>query len=835
MTKIASGGITLTSVEDPFMAHSTNPSFVIKENYDGSDPQLSEAYTNITCGKGDTKLKFSISFQSCSSADINYKTEFSSDGYTLKLSITSIPTTITGGSITLTITSGDSSQDVVTSFSTVRETATLEWIKDWNTRATQISLGYVVTPKIFAGAVSENKKLFGVYLGPDPTDADNSGCILGYNNDNIIFKLGNNGNYIGGWNIGKDSLTSGGISINSSERSICVGPSDNLDWKGIERIKNNGGVYIYHTSDSDYGIAGYNKKDTEYRQTFRLGNENKIAGWNFDHEAIWTGDKNNNIGEVVITSGITIGTNGMRGTAWRIDNDGSGSFAWDKIYWDTKGNITVDGKIISKEGEIGGWSIQKDGIKTDHVYFYSTGQLIHTEGKTVFWNLAADGSGSFAQGNIKWNVDGSGSIAGGSIAWNTDGSGSVAKGKISWTDKGDCSFDGKITSSSGKIGGWTIDSTTISNSSITIDSEGEIACVIVTATDRKVAWSLQDDGTGVLAFGNIKWDEDGAGSLANGNITWTKDGACAFNGEITAASGTIAGWTIGKDSLTGGGVTLSKDGLLSNVIDSVTFWSFNTDGSGVLAKGNISWGTDGNVSLKNIKAKSGSIGSFVIDSESDMIAYSSDKKSKMLLSYNLVRFTDESNGVGVYMGTTTTSSVFPNWVIPLRISNSRVYEDKTYIGANLGIRLDISGCKAYDDDGMVGTGSHALYIAAGDICGFRKRTRRITSSSDVGTTLSPLDSNVILPSGTADYRVVINLPSDVEDGQEYYIYTPCPDATSHHGGYVTINHDGTYTNLSRSRLCEFDESRYLHLDYILCIFDKWSVSGGVWYLYSKYY
>jgi hypothetical protein len=814
MAKIASGGITLTSVEDPFMVHSTNPSFVIKENYDGSEPQLSEAYTNITCGKGDTKLKFSISLQSCTSADINYKTEFSSDGYTLKLSIISIPATITGGSITLTLTSGDSSQDVLTSFSTIRETATLDWIKDWNTRRTQIGSEYIVTPKIFAGAVSEDRKVSGVYLGPDPNDTTNSGCILGYKSNDIVFKLGNEGNFIGGWNIGKSSLISGGISINSSDKSICVGPGTATEINDINRIKEYGGVYIYHTSDTDYGIAGYNSGD---KQTFRLGNENKIAGWNFDEEAIWIGTKGNTNGVLLESDGITIGTNGLRGKGWRIEKDGVGSLALDHIVWDKEGNVVMSGSITTESGKIGGWNITKVGINTTNVFFYSTGQLIHTEGTTVFWELAANGSGILAKGNVKWDETGAGSIAGGAIVWNTDGSGSVAKGKISWTDKGDCSFDGKVTSSSGKIGGWTISDTKISNSNIVIDSEGEIACVVVSTTDKKVAWSLQEDGTGVLAFGNITWDEYGAGSLANGNITWTEKGACTFKGEITAASGTIAGWTIGESALTGGNVTLSKDGTISNVNGDVTYWKLNTDGSGVLAKNNIAWDVEGSVTLKNISAVSGSIGPFVISSDAgSMTAYSSDNTEEMLLSSGLISFLYNKTDVKVYIGSETPKSFFGELYTPINIYNHRIPANDNGTKVNAGIVLDVGGTNMFDK--YQTSGNHAIVINHGDICGFRKQTRRIKYKEKLYSN----DSNIIIDTNE---NIEIILSHDVEDGQEYFIMVP-----PYGSNKVRIDANGTYYDFYR-----FKDN--LYLKYIKCVFDKAHVEGSIsgrWFIFEKY-
>lgn len=216
-----------------------------------------------------------------------------------------------------------------------------------------------------------------------------------------------------------------------------------------------------------------------------------------------------------------------------------------------------------------------------------------------------------------------------------------------------------------------------------------------------------------------------------------------------------------------------------------------------------------------VNAKRGQIGSFVISDETNMIAKNSDKTIGMLLSYDLIRFTDNNNGVSVYMGSITNSSYLQYWKIPLRISNTRTYENQDLPGANLGISLDVSGCKAYDD--VVYSGSHSLYIPNGDICGFRKRTRRLTGGTGTSKiTLSRLDSNVIIAQNES---IEIVLSHDVEDGQEYFIIVPPYDSN-----YVRIDANGTYYDFYRS-------NNYAYLKYIKCIFDK---VNNKWYIFEKY-
>jgi len=67
-------------------------------------------------------------------------------------------------------------------------------------------------------------------------------------------------------------------------------------------------------------------------------------------------------------------------------------------------------------------------------------------------------------------------------------------------------------------------------------------------------------------------------------------------GTIEATSGLIAGWTIGVNTISKGNVILGADGSISNIIDDVTYWTLNPDGSGSVAKGNISWNAAGQAS-----------------------------------------------------------------------------------------------------------------------------------------------------------------------------------------------------------------------------------------------
>ena len=75
-----------------------------------------------------------------------------------------------------------------------------------------------------------------------------------------------------------------------------------------------------------------------------------------------------------------------------------------------------------------------------------------------------------------------------------------------------------------------------------------------------------------------------------------------FIGTITSNDGTIGGWYISSTGISKNNVKLSSKGTISNG----NYWKLNYDGSGSLAKGNITWKTDGTLSVKGeITATSG--------------------------------------------------------------------------------------------------------------------------------------------------------------------------------------------------------------------------------------
>lgn len=105
MAVIAKGGITLTSVNDACSVFLSSAICVIPANYDGSDPVLDNAFTDISFICGNIKCPASaVTVMVTDKSDEDIECSISSvDDYTKRLSITSVPESVTHGFIGLKI------------------------------------------------------------------------------------------------------------------------------------------------------------------------------------------------------------------------------------------------------------------------------------------------------------------------------------------------------------------------------------------------------------------------------------------------------------------------------------------------------------------------------------------------------------------------------------------------------------------------------------------------------------------------------------------------------------------------------------------------------------
>lgn len=380
---------------------------------------------------------------------------------------------------------------------------------------------------------------------------------------------------IGHWNIGENTLSNGHVGLDAKNRVIGIlagGVAETTVLNYHDAITQTGGVMMYYTNPNDYGLVGYINSSNNIVKVLSVGSKNIIAGWKFDDTSLWVGEKKNNTLREYTTAGITLGTNGLRGQHFYIDNDGVVSFADGKFGIDTNGNASIAGwtilpnklstnhsalmsdpnlagvflsgadisqvantELATKIAEAGGIYMMRDQTQASLAAYNTKGNLLFRLSNTqtnviAGWNFyesalykgtVQDIAGKFTlqSGDITLGRNG---IRGFKWQLNADGSGSVGGGHFSWDAEGNVTLDEKVELSASSIKTGTLDATKMNTD--TIISNGN-------------AWALKRDGSGYLANGKINWDE-------HGNLK--------IDGEITGRSGKIGPFTIGDKGISAG-------------------------------------------------------------------------------------------------------------------------------------------------------------------------------------------------------------------------------------------------------------------------------------------
>lgn len=629
MGTIAKGEITLSPVNDAYTVLLTPSSCSISADFDGSNPNLTNAKGTITVKRGTKIVPFKV--QSVIYSNVGILVSWTPQEVTvMPFAMTKLANTILDGYVKFRLVTQDGfnyTTEVQFSFNVVRESTMLDWIQDWEGSKTKVGGTYIMTPKLFVGkkeAVLDTSgsqptwkegALTGIYIGPDLlASGESSAGIYGYLKSKKIFHINADGGFIGGWtfnegglqsfngvvnilsegsvfaqdpktttpywglyadghavfangnvkfqadgsaefagkitstegkiagwNILKDQLVSKRLIIDSAKAYVGINASN------IQVIESNGnyvfpanpdsGVKMWYTSNADFGFAGWKSGNI----VFQLGSVNFIAGWNFDNTSLWSGVKNDAIGAYT-TSGITIGSNGMRGIKWRIDSNGDVSF--------------MDGKIIftssSNSGEIVGWKLNESRFSTDKI------TLVSDDANTgLYMSAAADSQfNSRSAASLENFIDSYGGI--------------YLKVKADSADLAAYDLNGKrifkIKSNGvSRIAGWNFDNATLYTGTPVTSGYTNTGEITLGPTGlRGYKWKFENDGSGALAGGKINWDADG-----NLNV----DAQISAN-NITA--GTISTASIQCEGK----------------------WALNIDGSGYLANQNVMWDADGNINVK---------------------------------------------------------------------------------------------------------------------------------------------------------------------------------------------------------------------------------------------
>lgn len=729
MATIAKGSITLVNVNDAYSVLFTPDSCAIKADFDGTNPDLTNTYTDITVVRGEEKHTFKLTLASFSNTAITYQ-QIAIDAYTKRIRLTSIPSDVLSGALTFTITTDDEFvADVTFTYSVIRETSMLDWILDWENNKTVIGDRYLISPKIFVGKKVENaeglKTLTGVYIGPDDT---NTAGIYGYKEGKDVFHINAKGAMLGGWNVLSNCITT------SNENGIIsLGADGNL---------------LYRTNKNELVWSLFQDGSA----TFAKGN----VVLNSDGSAVFTGSikaSSGNVGGWTIGENVLYNTNIALNSAKHIIGVGGANiFDVDDI----KGSVQQYGGVYMFYDNANSYGLQgylPSKNVGDNLYMIQSCFSLGSINQIASWNFDADSLYMGAKVNMqkKYTASsgditiGSQGMRGNSWYIDTDGSVSFLKGEVQFAE------------SSGSMVGWNLNAKRLSNPNVAIVSDTANAGIFMSVADGTdfnslasssltdyidahggIYMKIKTDGVSFAAYDQngykiFKLRSNGVSSIANWNIEndalfvgSKKVDAGSFTdaaGSMTFSGTGIRGnkWRLeadGSGSLAGDMISwnaagevnfkakVSADNITAGIISACTIqsgtdnptWKLNSDGSGYLANKNITWESDGlAVFSGKIQASSGEIGGIEIYSTHIGVASTATEEGDdAWAALSIYKDFFKVGGKNGYV-------MFGNDVIPLscggaftavgRIVNKapNVNGDYGFDQANYGLFIDVSG------------------------------------------------------------------------------------------------------------------------------------------------
>lgn len=578
---LAQGYITIAVVNDGYSLSLTTSSVSIPANHDGSDPDLSCAYTNVSLSKGNVSQPIEIINVIPSTNGIQY-TYVPAGPYNWKVSIIGLASDITSGSLDIIVRTPDGYQTSARfNFSVVRNTTSLDWIEEWNGTHTQIGSNYVITPKLFAGHKTSEGKITGIYLGKLKgfigevfpfTLSDAEEGLYGYRDNKIVFYIDNNGARIGGWDITPDSIQCLDGTLTIKSEGAISSQSDGIEhWA----LKKDGSASFAN------GKVTMDAKGNASFDGHIIARSGELAGWTIGEQSIYK------VGVAINSSRRFIAAANV--ITSELEGD---QFDWVKQY----GGAAMYYISNADYGFI--------GYKGDKLMF-SAGSKNYIAGwsfdESAFWlGTKNNNMGQFTKDASSITI-GTNGIRGYKFYLDKNGAGALAGGNIVWDETGKVTFSKDVTlqwsvgiENAQELAKQATEAAKEAQEAAKVagDKYGQLIGTYLTYIDQNGIYTgtLAADQiiSGTISTANIKqvnnrWflNQDGSGALANGNISWDQDGNVQFSNDV------ILAW---KDVLEVGSYTVSmttssvvcttdNDGNnpdLSNAYTTISVWSGKT-------------------------------------------------------------------------------------------------------------------------------------------------------------------------------------------------------------------------------------------------------------------
>lgn len=662
MAIIAQSSINIAAISDAYSVSLQPANVVVRADFDGSNPVLTNAFTIISLYCGDEQVPIENIEVTGSSlwGDAPYHNtdcELIASGLSYKLIISSIGSDLEGWRDVNVYNSAGQVFSARFSYTVVRESSMIDWVMEWSKNYTDISGDHIATPNALIGKKNSTGEFSGIYIGADMPNhtagiyavksCPSAALAEGNIESTTIFRLNEDGGMIGGWEInpvgisitngtgtlgilsegtlryadnknpntpfwefkkdGTGSLAKGNISWNTDgdasfkgtitakdgaiggwqigkkslyNQSILINSTDKFigirntssstavdeptSAAFIRDIKLYGGIAVFYNSSTSYGLESWNGNT----KTFSLGASNFIAGWKFNHQAIWTGTTLPILTRGTYTSAdnsLTIAPNGIRSCKWYVDADGKASFVGGSVKFDTE------------NAEMFGWLMRDGRFSSKHAALVSD-----DSDAGVYISIA--NIDEIGVGNLKTTIS-----SNGGIYLRADDTSATLK---SYDTDGNLGFE-LNTSGSNVIGKWTFDHQSIYIGDRTLSTKGFTTHTgdMILSVNGLIGsqWKLLGDGSGAIAGGNISWDATGAVSLSNQvSLSWSSITGGPNLTKIDS-DGVYTG-TISANNITAGTISTAAikcDGK----------WALETDGSGYQASHNLSWDSEGNLSV----------------------------------------------------------------------------------------------------------------------------------------------------------------------------------------------------------------------------------------------
>ena len=472
---------------------------------------------------------------------------------------------------------------------------------------------YLLAPQVGAGIKNSDNSFTGIMMGLRSTTSSVSSSntkqtgLFGYaNGKQSLFLSAETGASIFGIAGSGGQIIIDPSSRNGSSGAIYSSNYFNADGydkttglpKDITRnLSGNGMIINFSEPSIKYG-SGYFTVDSNGNLHAGGGGDGDVGGWSITNTTLQSNNykaSKNGICLDAANDQIVFGnSNGkiFSGRHTELSNTQDGFYlSQDGLSIGSKTKVTSDGTMYLGDGAVNGtskhWEIN-GGNGNSYIKYGNSGSsnsvYLGTEKLTLgskFYVNPADGSMRLGNGAVNnsgrhWTIDtnsGESYIAYGTDSFDDDSGVYVGTDGIRLGDNFSVDDGGSIQSTDGKIGGWSIDHSTLTGGNTTLNSNGTITCSTLYANNK----------------GSIGGWTIGSSTLTGGNTTLNSNGTITCNQLIANTSGSIGGWNINSNSLStssGGGLTLGTNGItgLHFSLNSSGL-SFNSGGTGINSSG----------------------------------------------------------------------------------------------------------------------------------------------------------------------------------------------------------------------------------------------------------